>query len=159
MAYPRFQRARSFKVVRRTSGDVAITSTTMVDLDTTMDIALNCQIGDVLEANINGAWSNEAIAGRIEAVTLVSGAPVNTFSGIAWSTTSDGVAGWHGIPSVYGVIGGPAYLMVAAGDIANGLVAVRLKVRVTTAGTKTLTASATNPLMFAVKNLGPVDPN
>lgn len=160
MAYPRFQRARSFKVARRTAGNVAVTSTTWVAVDTALDITLNAQVGDVLEAVVSSLWSNDAFQARLEAVTWVSGAAVNTFSGSTYSTTSTGVPGWFGTSGVYSAISGSAFLTVQAGDIVNGLVTVRLLAHAEgTTPAKSLTATATDPLTFAVKNLGPMDPN
>lgn len=155
----RHQLARAFKRVRRTSGNISISSTTWSNLDTGLDVVLQAAAGDTLEVCVNGLWNNEASVGVLSACTVVAGAPVSHFgSGEPTTTTGDGVMGWFGPASVQMVVGAPAQLVLGSGDLASGYVTVRLRTR-TNSGTKTLNATTGDPLEVIVKNLGPADPN
>lgn len=157
MAYPRFQLARSFKFARRTAGDVLVSNAAYTEIDVGLDAVLSAQVGDVLEASLSGLWSNENVAAALDAVTVVSGAFVNYLSGAG--SDGFGVQGWYANPTGFnGSVGGAAFYTVVAGDLASGLVTIRLVGKMITTA-RTLVASATRPLAFSVKNLGPVDPN
>lgn len=164
MAYPRFQRARAFKYARRTSGVVSVTSSSAYqDVDTGLDITLNCQVGDVLEAVVSALGDTGGGASEIcmEAVTIVSATPTNAFStGAAPAATNSGVLGWMMTRSQYSGVGGSAFYTVQSADIVSGLVTVRLRARLLTGTTaRNIICDANDPLMFGVKNLGPVDPS
>lgn len=159
MAYPRFQRSRAFKVAIKNDANLSISSTTWVAADSSKNVALNAQVGDVLEAVLNCRVNNESVNLRFNVVTMVSGSPVNAFDVQgAYSSGSGGLGGWFCPTGVYVPIGSPGWWTVQSGDISNGIVTCQLMVRVDTATTRTVQATVP-PLMFAVKNLGPVDPS
>lgn len=160
MAYPRFQRARAFRgPYLRTAGSLTITSATWADLPTigtTWDATLEAQVGDVLEPSISGMWNDEAYEGHLDVFSIVSAAPVNSYSGAA---TTAGAAAWWGRASNVFKVSGSILYVVQAGDIdANGQVTSRLRAKLNSAGSKTLIATTGLPLHFHIKNLGPADP-
>lgn len=149
--------AAAFKFVRRVSTDIAVTSTTWIDLDATLDLTLAAAVGDVIEAFFQGEWNNEARFGYLDAATIVAGSPVNVMStGTTESPTGGGIASWGTTQaSVYIPASGSVFYTIVSGDLSAGQVTMRLRVRIDAAGTKTLFANANTPLSWAIKNLGP----
>lgn len=161
MSYPRFQRARAHRFERYTAGTITFNSTSWVNVPGFGSLAVEAQVGDVLEAGLQMAVENEAPALLLDAVTDVSGTPTNSFGtgGTApTSTTGDGVIGWVVAAGLYGSPAGPAFYTVQPGDLASGVVTVRFRYRTTSAANKTAIASATRGQFIYVKNLGPADP-
>ena len=70
------------------------------------------------------------------------------------TTGGGGIKAWGGQHGDFSSTGGSFYYTVASGDIDTGVVAIRLQANTASAVNKTLTASATNPLQFAVQNIG-----
>jgi hypothetical protein len=162
MSYPRFQRARAFKHVRHTSGNVAVSSTSWANFDTGMDITLDAQTGDVIEVGLSALADSAGTATDImfDAGTLVSSAIVNVVSsGTTESGSSDGVGAWYCTRSAYSNAAGSVMYTLQSGDISSGTVTVRLRVRLAGAGSRNIFGSTTDPVQFSVKNLGPVDPH
>lgn len=160
MAYPRFRRSRAHKTVRRTSGHISFTSATWVNLDTGLDIVLDAQVGDVIEAHPNGMWQSQAVSSYMDICTVVAGSPVNSFAtASAPSGTNEGVPGWFGNTGAFQPISGGAAYTLQAGDIEYGQVTLRIRVRSASATSKTVNAVADSAFMWYAKNLGPADPN
>lgn len=156
MAYPRTQRSRAFKHVRRTSGNLILNNTAWTNLDTALDLVLSAQIGDVIEAAFSARWENEAFGVGIDVHSWVSGAAVTAWSsGVAPTGTGLGVRAWYGLGGVAYGVGGSVMNTLVAGDISAGTVTLRLRFRNAAAGNRTLYASADEPLQFSAKNLGP----
>lgn len=151
MAYGRFRRARAHKMVVRSSGDFTTTSTSFVAMDpSALDIALAAQPGDTIEYGISGLWSNQAVVGEIDIAAVTSGRLL--------SGSTRGVGGWSGQASAYAPVTGSTLFVLAAADIASGIVTLRPYYRVYSAGTKTLFATdAAYALRLHAKNLGPAD--
>ncbi len=161
MAYPRFQRARAHRFIRRTSGDFTVNGTNWANLDTGLDQTLEAQVGDVLEAEVVGLWGTEAVNGLLDVVTVVAGSPVNGFANAGAVTAAPpkyGIPGWRGTSGVETVASGAAHYTVVSGDLASGQVLLRLRVATQTATNKTLYAGTNHFFEFAVWNLGPQDP-
>lgn len=171
MAYPRFQRARAHRFIRRGTGTnmaLANNAGTYVDFGGVtngpgaagFDMTIEAQIGDVLEYTPNFLAGNEAVITTWDIATIVSAAVVNWFSsGTSTHPTSNGLIGWYASGSgQYFNITGPAWYTVQAGDIdANGRVTVRPYVLST--GVRTIyTDGSSGFLLLSVKNLGPADP-
>lgn len=160
MAQPRFQRARAFKFLHYTTGNINLTvNTNWTNVNTGLDMAIEAQVGDVLEYSINGLVDTGAGSAGLDVATIVSAAPVNSFANAGAVTTAPppyGVQGWPILASTSHEVSGSAFYTVVSGDISSGTVTVRLRYQA--AGSKTLYASTNNPLQVAVKNLGPVDP-
>jgi hypothetical protein len=163
MAYPRFQRARSFKFASRTSGDVSINSTTWVNVDTGLDITLDAQVGDVIEANlvcrVSAASTPYFVA---DFHTLVSGTPTNSLvtGGAPGTSPASSFAGWAraNVPNAptYAYLDGSVLYAVQAGDLSSGTVTLRLRA----VSSAAVTVFASDPaLKVFAKNLGPADPH
>ena len=160
MAYPRFRRARAHKVGRRTTGNVSITSSTWTNLDNGLDIALEAQVGDLIEVGINGLWGAEAVTGYLDVVTVVATVPVNQVSsGAAETGTSEGAVGWTGVSGSVSPVSGSLMYSIVNGDLASLVVTLRIRVRGSSASAKTVYANTNEPFQFWAKNLGPADPN
>lgn len=162
MAYPRFQRARAFKFSRHTSGNVSVTSTSWANFDTGLDLVLDAQTGDVVEVGLSALGDSAGTAADIlfDAGTLVSSAIVNVVStGTSENGSSDGVAAWYCYRSMLAGAGGSVMYALQAGDIASGTVTLRVRVRLSSAGSRSVLASTNDPVCFWAKNLGPVDPH
>jgi hypothetical protein len=173
MAYPRFQRARAFKFIRRTQNgsagnDYPISSTSWALVDSTNLVAsLNCQVGDVIEvqpAFLVTTSSTVNIFTLLDIATLTGTTPINYFSSQSSSPAASGLPAWAaGNPNGSVAIGVPisasAFYTVQAGDIVNGQVTLGLAAAMGSAGSSTIRASSSNPLQLVPKNLGPVDPN
>lgn len=171
MSYPRFQLARSHKFVRRMTGTAMTLSgastSTWYELATAtngpgtggFDLTLGCQVGDVIEAQLNGLTGTEATNIYTDIATLVAAAPVNYF-GSGGTAAGGGVSAWRGEAGAIDSFNGAAWYTIQAGDISSGLVTFRPMARFNTAATaKTIYGNPDWPFFFSVKNLGPVDPN
>lgn len=160
MAQPRFQRARAFKFLRYTTGDITLsTNTNWTNVQTGLDMTIEAQVGDVLEYHIGALYDAGAGSAGLDVATVVSGSPVNSFANGGAVTTAPppyGIQGWNVVASAGGHITGSAFYTVVNGDLSSGLVTVRLRYQAS--GTKLIYASTNNPLQVAIKNLGPVDP-
>lgn len=164
MGYPRFQRARAFKYVNRTSGDLTLNSGSWANVDTGTDLVLDAQSGDVIE--VGGSWlvaGSTTTATFFDVASIVSAAPVNSW-GIdgAVTTTMEGVQAWRCDSNSIGLntaVGGSMMRTLVSGDIASGTVTLRLRYKQPTATNVTLYNSANRVLHFWAKNLGPVDPH
>lgn len=159
MGYPFFRKARTHKTFVRNTGNLLLNGTAWADLPTigtTWDAALRASVGDVLYAEVAGAWNNEAVWAYLDAVTIVAGAPVSSFGAQgAVVAGGSGVLPWRGPTGLFlGIAGGMRWTL-AAGDIASGRATVRLRCKTLTAANKTLYAEANNVLQFTVENLGP----
>lgn len=161
MAYPRFQRARDFKFITRTSGNMTLNSTSWANVDNGLDIVLVAQAGDVIE--VGGGWliENQNPDLFTDVATIVSGIPVNYFGTQgAESATSQGIHGWYGLGGgVYMSVGGGDMKELVSGDISSGTVTLRLRYRTLSAANRVVRATADNPFRWWAKNLGPKDPN
>lgn len=161
MAYPRFQRARQFKKVVYTGGNITLNATALTEL-AALDMVLTAQVGDQIKYGISGRLDSAAVATGFDVYTIVSSARVNPFGpGLSASLGStQGVPGWYGptgVPSLLtGEILGPP---LAVGDLASGEVRMRLVVAQTAATARNLHATANVPLIVWAQNLGPADPN
>jgi len=152
MGYPRFQRARNFKV-QTAASDITITATAMAAVPVISDLVLEAQSGDVLEIGVQTRWDTGSMYGRLVAATIVSGSPVSYAGG-----SSAGLGSWLGLTGALTSIGPPAFLTLGTGDISNGTVTVRWYARLDSAGSRVL-GYAADLTQFWVKNLGPADPH
>ena len=159
----RFQKARAFKHTRRQSTDITMNSTNWANVDTALDLVLAANVGDVLEAHLNLVCGNQTPDAYFDVATIVSSSPVNSFGKAGAVETAPsgtlGVPGWYCRGSAYDKAAGVAMYTVVAGDRdASGYVTLRLRYATSTATNRTLYASV-YPILWGVKNLGPVDPN
>lgn len=158
MGYPRYQLSQAFKMTQHAGSNVAITSTSFVAVNTALDIPLAAQVGDVIEASVSLTTQNQASILNLDAATVISGSVVNRFN----PTSNFGNPGWCVRGNDYFPATGSTWYTLVAGDIANGLVTVRLLARIEAAGSRTILGQAVAgepPIRFFAQNLGPVDPN
>lgn len=158
MAYPRYRVARSFKLAKRSSGDISTVNTgtgTFLSVDTALDLSLAGQVGDVIEYHLAVLLGVENFGVFFDVGTIVSAAVVNRFTG----TITQGWPGWYGVGGRLEKCNGPAFYTLVSGDISAGTVTLRLLY--SAAGIRTVYASTASNLWLTVaaKNLGPVDPN
>jgi hypothetical protein len=155
---PAGSQATYSKRLMRTSGNITANGTSWANLDTGLDLTLSAAAGHWVEVGVNGLWNNDNVFGCLDAVSLVSGSPVSTWShGAAEDNAQFGVQGWLG-PFVgsapyYPISGGIPRLLVA-GDISNATVTIRFRVRTNTATNKILLATAAQPLVVWARNHG-----
>lgn len=158
---PAYLLAKQIKKARRTSGNITLNSANWANVDTGLDLTLsNVSTGDQLVAGLTAFSSNEAVTAYLDAVTLVSSTPTNSFGKAGAVETTPGVTGvqsWLLINGVYTSVGAPALYTVVSGDIVSGGVTVRLRYATATASNKTLYASTNNPFEWFVMNLGQLD--
>jgi hypothetical protein len=156
VAYPRSQRARSFKTLRRQTTDVVINNVAWTAVDTGLDIALPAQVGDVMYYAPSFLLSNANVIAYFDVATIVSSAIVNRFS-----NATQGWGGWWSINSSYVAVSGEAWYTVTAGDLASGLVTLRLLYQTASATNRTVYASvaAGTALDVAAQNRGPGSPH
>ena len=159
MPYPRFQRSRSHKFALRSTGDVAITSTSFTVVDGGMDLTLDVQPVDVVELGVSLAAAHNTASGLIafDVGTLVAGSVVSRVSG-----NTEGVSGWRESRAATAElvpISGSYLYVVTGADMVGTTATFRLLARTNT-GTLTVYADgAARRLQFWARNLGPVDPN
>ena len=139
---------------RRTSGNLTLNSTSWANLDTGLDLVLPAYAGDVVEVGLTARWNNESVFVGLDAVSLVSGSPVVTWSqNAAEGALALGVGGWEGWNG-YGSVGGSVLKLIAATDLTSGVLTIRFRYRTNTAANKLLYAS-TDPLNVFAINHGP----
>lgn len=157
MGYPRFRRARAHKTLRRTAGDYSLTTTWTYLAG--MEAVLEGQVGDVIRVDLGGFHGNEATEAHLDVASTVSGAAVQYVSSQTSTPGANGHVAWfRNSTGVFGPVSGIGYLTLASGDVALGLVTLRLWGQSSTS-VKTLYASGANALTMTVENLGPVDPH
>jgi hypothetical protein len=152
-AHSGFASLRDFDRVGLTSGGITVSSTTWVNLSTSLDLTLTAATGDICEVTISAmAESTSANYCFIDCATWVSGAGVNWFgSGEPTTGTGNGVPGWH-LPNVaeYEAISGSVAMALVSGDISGGTVTLRLRTRVAS-GSRVIRAESTTPLIVYAK--------
>lgn len=157
MAYPRHRLARAHTYLTRTAGDLTLNSTAWADLSTALDLGLPAQVGDVVRVTIAAYWSNQAVAGYLDAASRVGGATANH-----WATAGvagQGIVGLVGDGSTFTYRNASWRRTLEASDIESGTVTVRVRYRTSTATNKILFGNANVPFQWALDNLGPMDPN
>lgn len=158
MPYPFFRNARAHKKTRRTSGDLTLNSTNWANVDTGLDIALPALVGDDIQVGLSAFTGSEAVNLYLDAVSVVGGAPVNSFGRAAAVEAAPGGLGiqsWLVASGGFIPLGSPYIYTVVAGDLSSGIITVRLRYATGTAANRTLRANANQPLQFWAKNLGP----
>ena len=141
----------------RATANIAMNSVVWANLAGPADLVVAAASGDVVECSLSALFSNEAADGYIDAVTIVAGAPVNSFAiNAAPVNTSQGIMGWRGTGGVYCNAAGNFFRVLTAGDISGGNVTVRLRYRTGAATVRTMLGSADFPQVFACRNHGPV---
>lgn len=163
MSYGRHINSRSHKKVVKVSGNTTLNSTSWANIDTGLDVTLAAQVGDDLEVAMFGLMDSQAVEVFLDAVTLVSGSPVNSFgmqAAAPTSTTGGGAAGWNCPASVRVPVSGALVLTMQSGDLSSGFVTVRFRYRSASATNRTLySATADWPLQVFAWNHSPPDPN
>lgn len=160
MSYPRSQRSRAFRSVTDTSLTTAtFTTTTPTQIDASLDLTIEAQVGDIIECGLAGFWDGAAqtYSGAIDIYSVNSG--IYHWTGTT-SAASTGNPGWmSGRSSTGSLVGTPiaGSIMRAAvsGDLSSGQLTVRPLAYLTSAGSRTINSAG---LHFWVKNLGPSDP-
>lgn len=146
----------------RTAGNLTLNSTNWADVDTALDLSIPCAVNDWVEVGVSALWNNEAVGGRLDAVSVVSGSPVNSWADdAAPNNAHDGVVSWGAAASVFTWAGGTIIKKIVAGDLSAGVCTIRLRYRTATASNKTLLGTATDPLVFfasVVSGTGPTGP-
>jgi len=143
---------RGFQRVVRTAGTLTFNSTAWANSSTTLDLTLAASTGDVVRADLNGLWGNNAVAGHLNVTCVASGAGFSTRT----ANTDGGCMGWFGQSARFvDVSGAPITRVLASADISGGNVIVRLRHRTGTAANKTINGSTANPLFLSARNVGP----
>lgn len=139
----------------RTSGNFTITSTSWTAiLGTGVDLVIAAVVNDWIEVSLSVAWNSEALYGCLDVSSIISGSAFSSWGSVK-TTTDSGVQAWIGIASNFTYVGGSVMKQVAAGDIdGSGNVNLRIFGRNTSAGTKTIFATADGPFKWSAKNLG-----
>ncbi len=140
------------KFVTRTAGNLTLNSTAWAAISTGLDLAVPAVVGDVVEVAVTAYWSNEAVSGYLDAVSMVSGSPVNYWAS-AGSATGQGIPGLVGVAGVSSDRCAGFRKTIVSGDLAAGLVTVRIYYRTSTANPKTVFAVADLPFQVRVTNL------
>lgn len=142
--------------VVKTAGNYTINNVAWTTLDATLDLTVPAVTGDKVEVSLaayvipNGAAQYAAL----DAVTVVGGTAVTSFSNNTATPASNGVAAWSIAGNRgEGPVGGSVMLTLGAGDVSGGNVTVRLRYKTANAVAHTVRAAAGDPLNFSVKNL------
>jgi hypothetical protein len=131
-----------------TAGDVSAGSTSYANVDTSLDLVLPAIAGDIIEVGISALWDNQASQGNMAVRSVTRAADDVGPAGTA------GIAGWTGPTGVSMPIGASFQYAAVSGDLASGVITLRLRFKVAAAGSKTLHRAADFPLAWHAKNLG-----
>lgn len=129
------------------------------NVDTNLDLTLTAAAGDVVEYAISALVDSAATALYLDVVSIVGGAPVNSFgygTTPANPNTSYGVSGWYFASGASGGTNGSVFRTLAAGDISSGTVLMRLRYATGSATNRNMNATAAIPLEVWARNHGPV---
>lgn len=142
---------------RRTAGNLTLNSTSWADVGLA-DLTIAAAAGDELKVELSSSANKGSAVGLVmDVATIVSGSPVNYLS-TGGGASDFGNGSWYIGGAVAGadqrIAGGPRPYTVQAGDISGGNVTLRLRYRLTGAGTYTMFANATLPTDFWAINLG-----
>lgn len=147
-------------VARLTTGNLALASTSWVDVSTSIDLVLAASTGDWVEVDLDArVLAEEANNLYFDAVTVVAGSPVTWLSsGTSASGAHEAQPAWT-MPSAYkGSISGSVLYQVQSGDISSGQVRIRLRYYTDAASpTRSVGATTANlgfPLIFSGRVLG-----
>lgn len=140
----------------RTAGNVTINSTSWMDVDTATDLTLAAAAGDWVEVGVSSRWGTEAQTGVLDVVSWVGGAAANSWAEDgAVDASGVGVTGWIGFASVLTPVHGSVIKQLVVGDTDGGNVVLRLRARITAAGSKVLAASSgSGKLIFWARRWG-----
>jgi hypothetical protein len=139
----------------RTSGFITVNGTAWADLDNALDLVLTAKTDDWVEVGISSLWLNEAVQGDLDAVSIVSGVPVNSWAADGpVDADHQGVIAWVGVTSAFTTFGGSMMKQLVAGDVDGGLVTIRFRTRTNIAGDKTIFADGNTPLTVWARNHG-----
>lgn len=146
----------AYDIERRTAGDLSITSTSAgAAVPTIGNNVVAAASGDLLLIGISATIDN-ALAQRLrmDVATIVSAAVVNYLSSLSGTPATAGVSAWGALASTETRVGTPVPYVVQAGDISGGNVELSLRAWNAGAGTRGISATATAPFLWWVKNLG-----
>jgi hypothetical protein len=142
---------------KRNTTSLNLTATAWADVDTATDLVIDANPGDWIGVGLSAAYGNQAPTISMDAVSVIAGAPVNSWAvdGAAPTAAFTGIDAWGAAASAVNYAGGMMFRKVVAGDIdANGQVTLRLRYRASAATGKTLFATADDPLTFFAENRG-----
>lgn len=143
---------------RLTGGNVLVSSASgWTAMSTTSDLAVTAFPGDLLEVTVAAFYGNENAEAGLDVCTMVGGAPVSSIgAGTVVGTNRAPLQATDQLIANYMGVEGSAIFQVAAADISGGKVTCRVYAIVYGTGvSRTVRASAGNPLQFFIKNLGP----
>ena len=138
--------------------NIAITSTTWVVVESTLDATVNAAAGDVIEFGMSALIVASASTLFFDAVTFPGSVLTNALGSKA-AFVNSGYQGpnWASLQNADICINSTILYTLVAGDISGGTVTVRLVAKLVDAGTKSIAVtSGFNPLIVYLKNLGPV---
>lgn len=144
----------------RTSGDIVLNSGVWANVDTGTDVQLsNVQAGQLVAVSVSLLTAASALTATFfDVVSVVANAPVNSWGLDAAPTVgSEGVQAWRCDSNSSGLnqhAGGLMVRRVVAGDLAAGVLKLRLRYRQPAANNVTLFNNNTRALQLAAINLG-----
>ena len=142
-----------FQRVDKKTAITAVTTTTWADLDTSTDITLSgVQVGDVVEAGLSFTASDADPILFLDVVSVVAGAPVNSWgdNGVP-SSSRWGAQCWVTSAGNLG-IGGSIPRAVTSNDLVDGVLTLRVRARLNSAGSATVTGGGNTPFTFWARN-------
>ena len=141
----------------RTAGDVTLSSTSWGDVDTGIDLTLpSVYAGDIVEVTASIRWGGSSQEGFLDAVSVVSGSPVNSWAVQgAVSATSFGITAWNGLDTNGSSSGGGKSKQIVSGDLSGDTLTLRMRGRIRTAGSRAIAAGTDARLSWRAINYGP----
>jgi hypothetical protein len=142
---------------RRTSSSITLNSTTWANVDTGLDLTIDCAAGDRITYGLSATLADQNVAVKFDVVTVVSSTVTNSIAEIGAAVSSPGahIAAFYSTPAVFVGVGGTSQpYVVQAGDIDGGSVTFRLRYQTNSGTNRTLRAASSDPLDVWVINLG-----
>jgi lysophospholipase L1-like esterase len=139
------------------SGNLGLTETKWANVSgEALDIKLTgVKPGQVVEVALSGFSPSVGTGLLLDAVSIVGGAPVNSWALDGTPTEAGlGVQGWRCVSSVNASLCGTVQRAVTAADLVNGELTLRLRYKNTSGTARTLDAEANAPLIVTARNLG-----
>lgn len=144
-----------------TGGNITLNGTTWTTVAGPTDLSLTgLAAGQVVAVGLSALWGNEDVSACLDYVSWVSGAAVNSWADdAAPNDAHNGVLGWFGGSGVNADqmnlgVGQEVPRALVSGDLAAGVLTLRLRARTGTAANKTLVAIAAVPLLLWARVLG-----
>lgn len=146
---------KSFARTNRASTNITLNQSAWTDVDNALDLVLTAAAGDLVTVKLSGWCDANAVVTNFDAVSVVAGAPVNSWAvDGAPLASGQGLMAWRANQNSENDLGGSVDRLLVAGDIEGGNVRIRLRYRNSFGTTRELFSAPGIGVTFSAINWG-----